>query len=157
VNCAARRSDLARVESPSASAANDAERPLSKNGHALESSIESLRFSKIVEDSVKPPAAGQGRPKGALNKTTVAMKEAVLSVYADLQEEAGGNHADFKTWAKENRSLFYGRVAPRLLPLDVHGAHQIEVTTDMKALREQARGEVNAIFGDEYGILVESK
>ncbi len=36
--------------------------------------------SKIVEDSKKklPSAAGKGRPKGAVNKTTALLKDAIL-------------------------------------------------------------------------------
>lgn len=97
---------------------------------------------------MKPPAAGMGRPKGALNKTTVAMKEAVLSVYADLQEEAGGNHAHFRQWARENPGDFYKSVASKLVPLDVHGSHDIAVAAvDPAELRRQAQEEIEDIFG----------
>jgi hypothetical protein len=108
---------------------------------------------------VKPPAAGKGRPKGALNKTTVAMKEAVLSVYADLQEEAGGDHAHFKQWARDNPGDFYKSVASKLVPLDVRGTHDIAVAAVEPAeLRRRAKAEVEELFGEEaMGPLIERK
>ena len=69
--------------------------------------------------------AGKGRARGSLNKTTVVMKEAILSVYADLQaigrgeEREGGAHAHYLHWAQENPTEFYKQAA-RLLPLQVH-------------------------------------
>ena len=61
-----------------------------------------------------------GRKKGSLNKTTVAMKDAMLSVYADLQAEAGGGNGHFLGWARDHSTDFY-RLAARLLPLQVAG------------------------------------
>lgn len=63
--------------------------------------------------------AGKGRPKGVKNKTTLAMKEAISSVYADLQADAGGDHAHFKGWAQLNPTEFY-KIAARLIPQDVN-------------------------------------
>lgn len=77
--------------------------------------------TKIVTDSGKrrPPAAGKGRPKGALNKTTVAAKDAI----AKAADELGG--ADrLVEWAKEdpaNERVFWGTIYPKLLPLQVSG------------------------------------
>jgi hypothetical protein len=67
----------------------------------------------------KPPAAGKGRPKGALNKTTSSAKEAI----ARAAEKLGG--ADrIVAWAKEdpaNERVFWGTIYPKLLPLQVTG------------------------------------
>jgi hypothetical protein len=68
----------------------------------------------------KGTAKTGGRQKGSLNKTTVAMKDAMLSVYADLQAEAGGGNGHFLDWARGNSTDFY-RLAARLLPLQVSG------------------------------------
>lgn len=74
-------------------------------------------MTKIV--ARKPPAAGKGRPKGALNKTTKAAKDAI----AQAAEELGG--ADrLVAWAKEdpaNERIFWGSIYPKLLPLQVTG------------------------------------
>lgn len=63
--------------------------------------------------------AGKGRPKGSANKLTLAMKDAISSVYADLQEETGEPHGHFKDWAKANATDFY-KIASKLIPLDVN-------------------------------------
>jgi len=54
-----------------------------------------------------------GRPKGSLNKTTVAIKTAVLAVYNTI----GGDDA-FAGWARENPTEFY-KIASRLIPHEV--------------------------------------
>lgn len=92
--------------------------------------------SKIVKNSAKPPAAGKGRPKGAKNKTTTIMKEAMIAVYDDLQKDADPKkpHAHFIQWAKANDTEFY-KLASKLLPIQLTGddgedikvAHSIEL------------------------------
>ncbi len=67
----------------------------------------------------KPPAAGMGRPKCALNKTTRAAKEAI----ALAADELGGAERIVE-WAKEdpkNESAFWTTIYPKLLPLTVGG------------------------------------
>jgi hypothetical protein len=76
--------------------------------------------SKVVGSAAKPPNAGKGRVKGVPNKTTVVMKEAITSVYADLQKGAGGKNAHFKAWAENNQTEFY-KIAAKLIPLQVEG------------------------------------
>lgn len=77
--------------------------------------------SKKVPDSGKrkPPAAGKGRPKGALNKTTLAAKDAI----AQAADKLGGAER-LVAWAKEdptNERIFWGTIYPKLLPLQVSG------------------------------------
>lgn len=60
-----------------------------------------------------------GSRKGKPNKTTLAMKEAISSVYADLQAEAGSEHGHFKGWAEQNPTEFY-KIAAKLIPQDVN-------------------------------------
>ena len=77
--------------------------------------------SKVVGGSAKrkPPAAGKGRPKGALNKTTKAAKEAITEA-----AEALGGAKRLAEWAKEdpqNERVFWGSIYPKLLPLQVSG------------------------------------
>jgi hypothetical protein len=64
------------------------------------------------------PSKGIGRPRGALNRQTVMIKDAITCVYRDLQESAGGDNRHFLAWAKENPGDFY-RMCLRLLPLQV--------------------------------------
>lgn len=68
----------------------------------------------------KPPNAGNGRPKGATNKTTRLAKEAI----AYAAEKLGG--ADrLVEWAQsdpDNEKAFWTQIYPKLLPLQVANA-----------------------------------
>lgn len=68
----------------------------------------------------KPPAAGKGRPKGAVNKTTASVKEAIEAAAQGL-----GGGARLEAWARlapENEKAFWTAIYPKLLPLQVTGA-----------------------------------
>ena len=80
-----------------------------------------------MEDSKKgtatgrraPPNAGKGRPKGSLNKTTTAAKEAIA-----LAAERLGGTDRLVAWAQEdpqNERAFWASIYPKLLPLTVGG------------------------------------
>jgi hypothetical protein len=62
-----------------------------------------------------PPNAGKGRPKGSLNKSTVAVKEALSQAFDDLRGVEG-----LTTWARENPTAFY-QLWGKMLPLQVGG------------------------------------
>jgi hypothetical protein len=67
----------------------------------------------------KPPAAGKGRPKGALNKTTRSAKDAIAAA-----AEALGGADRLTAWVKEdpaNERVFWGTIYPKLLPLQLAG------------------------------------
>jgi len=77
--------------------------------------------SKEVTASGKkrPPAAGMGRKKGSLNKTTKAAKDAIAAA-----AEALGGAERLTAWAQEdpqNERVFWGTIYPKLLPLQVTG------------------------------------
>src|SRR5688572_33170519 len=63
---------------------------------------------------------GPGRPKGAANRVTVAMRDAVTAVFEDLQtgHQGEGRYPHFLAWAKANPTEFY-RMAARQLPVQV--------------------------------------
>lgn len=69
-----------------------------------------------------------GRQKGTPNKTTAKIKEAMLSVYADLQAETGSENGHFRDWARDNSTDFY-KMTTRLLPLQVTGEDGSPVVT----------------------------
>jgi hypothetical protein len=92
--------------------------------------------TKIVKsaDKRKPPRAGMGRPKGALNKTTTAAKDAIALAFEGL-----GGTQRLIDWAKEepeNERAFWTSIYPKLLPLQVNGeltstvTHRAEDLTD---------------------------
>jgi hypothetical protein len=71
-----------------------------------------------------------GRPKGALNKTTRAAKEAI----ALAADELGGSER-LVAWAKEdpaNERAFWTTIYPKLIPVDVHasGGLNLNITRD---------------------------
>ena len=67
-----------------------------------------------------PTKRKPGRPRGSLGKKTIAMREAIASVFDELQaaHKGPGTHPDFLAWAKDNRTEFY-RMAVRTLPLQI--------------------------------------
>ena len=69
---------------------------------------------------VKGGAPGPGRPRGALNRTTVVMKHAITTVFADLQARHGGDgpFPHFLAWAESNPTDFY-RIASKLIPVQL--------------------------------------
>lgn len=71
--------------------------------------------SKIGRDSAKrPPNAGKGRPKGARNKTTAAVKDMILQALANK-----GGVEYLERQADENPTAFLTLVG-KVLPLDVN-------------------------------------
>ena len=75
--------------------------------------------NKVVKsvDKRKPPAAGMGRKKGSLNKTTRSVKEAI-----EYAAQGLGGAERLIAWAKEdakNESAFWSSIYPKLLPLTV--------------------------------------
>jgi hypothetical protein len=71
----------------------------------------------------KPPAAGKGRKKGSANKTTTALKEAILLAAAQVGEDGKGKGeltGYLRRVARENVKAFSGLLG-RVLPLQVTG------------------------------------
>jgi hypothetical protein len=63
--------------------------------------------------------AGKGRPKGALNKTTKAAKEAIA-----IAAEALGGAERLTAWAQEtpeNEKAFWVTIYPKLIPVTLAG------------------------------------
>ncbi|MGN6205969.1 hypothetical protein [Humibacter sp.] len=61
----------------------------------------------------KPPAAGKGRKKGSLNKTTASVKQALIDAFEKM-----GGVPSLVTWGKEHPTEFY-KLYVKLLPTDV--------------------------------------
>lgn len=57
-----------------------------------------------------------GKPKGALNKLTKTVKEKVLDVFNELQDDPTAN---LLSWAKEEPTEFY-KIASKLIPAEVN-------------------------------------
>jgi hypothetical protein len=87
---------------------------------------------------------GRGRPKGSQNKISRQAKE----VIAEAAEGLGGTKR-LMEWAKEspeNERAFWQSIYTKLVPLDVHGSHNVSIV-DRAELRERAREEVRSLLG----------
>ena len=62
-----------------------------------------------------------GRIKGTPNKLTKTVKETVLGVFNDLQEDPKAN---LLSWAKTEPTEFY-KIAAKLIPMDVSASVQL--------------------------------
>lgn len=106
--------------------------------------------SRVVKPA-KPPNAGKGRVKGVPNKSTKAVRDALLAVYADLQANqakrdgttgAGAKHAHLLAWAESNPAAFYPLWA-KLLPREITGPEggpiQTEVIDELAGLPRDKR------------------
>ena len=78
----------------------------------------------------KPPNAGKGRPKGSLNKSTVAVKEALAEAFDGI-----GGVESLKLWAGENPTAFY-QLWGKMLPLQVAGDEQNPLTVVQRIILE---------------------
>ena len=68
---------------------------------------------------VKPPKAGAGRPAGALNKHTMAAKDALTFAFNGI-----GGASRLVKWIEadeKNEAAFWTSIYPKLLPLQVSG------------------------------------
>lgn len=65
-----------------------------------------------------------GRPKGVPNKFTRTVKETVLAVFNELQEDP---KVKLSAWAKEEPTEFY-RIAAKLIPTEVTGSVKTVIT-----------------------------
>lgn len=82
----------------------------------------------------KPGERRGGRAKGTPNKTTVAVKEALLEAF-----ERGGGVDALVVWMKEERGEFY-KLWSKLLPQDI--SSKVEITGDRAKQLEEARQRV---------------
>lgn len=75
-------------------------------------------------DKRRPPRAGMGRPKGIPNKSTKAVKEALVEAF----EKRGGVPALIK-WSNAEPTEFY-KLWAKLLPNEVKATGSISVTLE---------------------------
>lgn len=79
----------------------------------------------------KPPAAGKGRPKGSLNKTTAKLKDAILLAAEKSGGDtkgAGGLVGYLKRVADEDVKAFSGLLG-KVLPIQVAGDKENPLVT----------------------------
>jgi hypothetical protein len=90
-------------------------------GDNLQSYVTSETTKEVTGSKRKPPAAGMGRPKGAVNKTTALLKDAILLA---AQRAGGGGDEGLanylQTQALANPGPFLSLLG-KVLPMTVAG------------------------------------
>jgi hypothetical protein len=76
--------------------------------------------NKVVANR-KPPNAGQGRPKGALNKTTSLLKEAILLAAEQQGSNGAGKDglAGYCQFLAEKEPRAFAQLLGKVLPMQV--------------------------------------
>lgn len=67
----------------------------------------------MARNDSNPGARGRGRPKGSLNKSTLAVKEALIKAFDGI-----GGLAAFIEWGKANQGEFY-KLWSKMLPTEI--------------------------------------
>ena len=95
-------------------------------------------MSKDSDDDIKivpisgprrPPAAGKGRPKGAVNKTTASVKEMLLGAL----EELGGQQWLIEQAKTEPRAFM--TLLARLIPAETAGSLEVSMMGPITEIR----------------------
>lgn len=68
-----------------------------------------------------------GRKKGVQNKMTRTVKETVLAVFNELQDDP---KVKLKAWAKEQPTEFY-KIAAKLIPTEIGGSVNITAESEI--------------------------
>ena len=93
--------------------------------------MEIIESTKLVENSAKkPPAAGNGRPKGSMNKNTKAIKDMILAAL----DKAGGEEYLLRQ-SEENPTAFLtlvGKILPSELNAKVENSGNIGLRIEWK-------------------------
>lgn len=99
--------------------------------------------SKVEKSTRKPPNAGKGRKAGVPNKTTGALKDAILlagaAVGADHNGE-GGLQGYLERVAKDDQKAFCGLLG-KVLPMTVAGDPSNPVAIAFKTIYEGKNGD----------------
>lgn len=73
----------------------------------------------------KPRPVNAGRKEGSVNKLTKTVKERVLEVFNELQEDS---EANLLSWAKTEPTEFY-KIAAKLIPADINAKVEGKIIT----------------------------
>jgi hypothetical protein len=101
-------------------------------------------LNKVVK-KITPPKAGAGRPKGSLNKTTMACKDALTFAFDGI-----GGAERLVAWVKQdekNESAFWTSIYPKLLPLQVTGDPSSPIHVVIAPNLEKIRSVIGKIAG----------
>lgn len=83
--------------------------------------------NKLVKTVRRPPSAGMGRKKGVPNKSTKAIKAALIEAFDEL-----GGVAALVRWGRNEPTDFY-KLWAKLLPTEIKGDVGLGVTVVIQA------------------------
>lgn len=71
----------------------------------------------------KPPAAGKGRPKGSVNKTTAMLKEAILGAATDTGSDGAGKDGlmGYCGFLAKTEPKAFAQLLGKVLPMQITG------------------------------------
>lgn len=73
----------------------------------------------------EPRPENAGRKEGSVNRLTKTVKERVLEVFNELQEDP---QANLLSWAKDEPTEFY-KIAAKLIPADINAKVEGKIIT----------------------------
>lgn len=79
--------------------------------------------TKVVKSAEKPPNAGKGRQKGSVNKTTAALKDAILMAAESLGENMNGKDGltGYLRFLGASEPKAFAGLLGKVLPMQVTG------------------------------------
>lgn len=91
----------------------------------------------MTDTARKPPRAGMGRPKGAVNKTTALLKDAILQAATEAGNKVGkdGLVSYLEQQASENPGPFLALLG-KVLPMQVDASVNGELSVTFKTIYE---------------------
>jgi hypothetical protein len=90
-----------------------------------------------------------GRKAGSLNKTTVALREAILAAF----HKTGG--VDYLVWLSKEHPSAYTTLLGRVLPTEIEGSFKAQV--DMTVPPEERRAIAQELFDRAFGLMGKSR
>ena len=75
-----------------------------------------------------------GRPKGAPNKQTRAVKQCILNAFEDI-----GGVANLAAWAEANQTDFYTKMWVKVMPTEITGEDGGDITVTINKIVHSAR------------------
>jgi len=92
--------------------------------------MKSLFLPGTKQNSGSFKKGNPGKPVGAVHKLTRTVKETVLSVFNDLQDDPKAN---LNAWAQKEPTEFY-KIASKLIPTEITGQVKHTITVSRKKI-----------------------
>lgn len=90
-------------------------------------------------NTVKPPRAGEGRPKGSVNKTTALLKDAILKAAEATGEDQAGKDGliGYCVFLAKEEPKAFAQLLGKVMPMQITGEDGGAVQVAFKTVYEQ--------------------